>query len=936
MVILIIAAQWVSLLAPLDRFLSDARFHFANHENSGQLALVAIDKASLDSVGVWPWPRSVHAQVIDRLRELQAQDIVLDIDFSTPSDLENDAALAAAIDRADGTVTLPVFLQHGDGSKTDTAILTEPIAILAEKAWLAAVNVFPDQDGKVRRFPSGLHQGEAVLPSVPAAIAGAPADGDTIDIDFGIDASGFRTISAGSLLDGSYRGDDLSGMTVIVGAFATELRDFYTVPRHGVVPGTVLQAMAAETLVIGRDLKQVSPLTMIIPALAMMMGLIAAHRRGSSVTSIALLGGAGLVAEACAIALYVGPGIMIPTAIVHVVALAAMAVRLVTASEFFRRLSREAATDARNVRQVLQQVVHDNFDAIIVVDEDGRVLKTSQAVAGVFGLDDPIQADGLHMSELLPQALSQRVEAAIRGAKVGQTQQTTSDTLVLDRPNAAPRTIEYSVGVSRMHGKPTSGDTRRRLRHSRFVVCVTARDITERVAYQERLRWLSDRDQLTGAWRRHAFAERIAEAVKHEPSDDVAVVVINLHRFKTVNVALGRDTGNAVLKSAVERLIKVGGDDVETARLGGDTFAVLLRGVTGAEHANALAMQIVESVGAPYAVDRGEAKVGVHAGIAMGASAKAGTTLGETLIEHAEMALDEARTASGSEIALYDQQMADLRTRSRIIERDLWHALDRNELHLAYQVQVTLADRAPCGAEALLRWTHPQLGNVPPDEFIGIAEANGFIVPLGRWVLFAACREAAGWSVPIPVSVNVAAQQLQSDGFVDEVKEALAKSGLPPERLTIELVETEQLETDEAVLARMRELRTLGVTIALDDFGTGYSGVGYISRLRFDKIKLDRQFTRDIATSIEVQGIVRSVVVLCDAFNMSLVCEGIETRQQESFLRLIGCQEGQGYHYSKPVNSVAFRQMLGESSTVATSQESAAAHGASDLDRKSA
>ncbi|MAS04680.1 MAG: hypothetical protein CL534_08305 [Ahrensia sp.] len=912
MLVLVLILQAFSLLAPLDRFLSDQRFRLADRPVSDRIAFVAIDKKSLDAVGIWPWPRSIHAAITDRLREFGAREIVFDIDFSTPSTPERDAALAEAIERAAGKVTLPVFLQRSDAGSGEAQVkITEPIEAFSRNAWLASVNVYPDGDGMVRSFPTGIETPSGFLASVPATIAGgAVAQNGDIGVDFGIDPHGFETISASDLLGGTANPASVEGRTVVIGAFATELRDFYAVPKHDFIPGAVLQGLAAETLIAGRNLERIAPMKVAIPAFFLLLALTLCLRRQTSLQTILTFASIPLAAETLAAVLYVTAGLMMPTAFIDVAALTALAVRSLSMTELFRRLSREAAADARNTRRVLQQVVRENFDAIVVIDEDMNALQVSEAVGTVFDLDGALPDAGSPVVDFLPASLSHEIYAAIFEARRGLPPQPETKAFSFKAGDGSRRAIEYTIGISEL-GKATHKRKGRNgtVPQGPIVACLTARDITERLTYQEKLQWLSDHDDMTGTWRRHAFVEVIDRAMD-EHHGGLAIVAFNLHRFKTVNVALGRETGNAVLRAVAERLGE-GKDGVcGAARLSGDTFAVLVGGVRTEADAQDAANRIIEAIGAPYPVARGSAKIGVQAGVTLCQTYGTEAANAETLLEHAEMALDEARLAGGSRIVFHDEALATQRKRSRIIERDLWQAVERGEIHLAYQVQVGLSDGAPRGAEALVRWTHPVLGNVGPDEFVRIAEANGFITALGRWILYTACREAAEWPDGLSVAVNVAPQQFLRDDIIDEVRGALAESGLKPERLTIELVESELLETADAVLDRIVALKALGVKVALDDFGTGYSGISYLSRLRFDKIKVDKQFLRDLTTNVETQGIIRSVALLGESFGMTIVCEGVETREQEAFLRLIGCEEGQGYLYSRPIEASAFRALV--------------------------
>ena len=874
---------------------------------------MAIDKQSLDSVGVWPWPRTVHAAITDRLRTLGAREIVFDIDFSTPSAPKADAAFAAAIARAGGTVTLPVFLQLREAGDQDAGpLVTEPIEELAENAWLATVNVVPDGDSKFRHFPTGEQAGDAFIASVPATIAGIPgAPGDQINIDFGINPATVPVVSVHDLLDGEIDKASIENKTVVIGAYAAELNDFFAVPRFSYISGAMLQILAAETVMAGRDLHNVDAMPIAAMAFILLLSVLFALGRHTSPQSLAAFAAIPLVAEPVAIFLYARYGLLVPTAFVHISALSALAIRSLSMTEFFRTLLNKATIDARNMRQVLQQVVRENFDAIVITEEEGNVLQASEAVRSIFDVGDRPPVTGMLAAAFLPGKISREIDKAITRSRDGETWVPETQILTFVDRNGAMRAIEYTIGISELKNEHGSNRAAPK-RHRQFIACLTARDISERLSYEKKLQWISDFDELTGVRWRHAFVQYMESMIGDcGMSGGYAIIALNLHRFKTVNIALGRDTGNALLVGVASRLYDADPRILCQARLGGDSFAVLIGGVFDEKDAMQTAERISARIAAPFAIDRRRAQIGVQAGVTLCGATGDESIDTETMLERAEMALDEARAAGGSRIVLFDRALAEQRKRARIIERDLWQALEREELHLHYQLQVRLSDNSPRGAEALLRWSHAKLGDVSPEDFIPIAEANGFVVQLGRWTLLTACNEAVNWPEHLSVAVNIAPTHFASDDIITDVKTALAESGLAPHRLTIEIVESEFLDTTEVITRRIKALKALGVCLALDDFGTGYSAVGYLPQLHFDKIKMDRQFMKDLTTNPQTQGIFQSVTVLGDAFDMDIVCEGVETEEQASFLRLIGCDEGQGYLFSRPIGAEDFRRLIG-------------------------
>ena len=712
----ILLAQAASLFAPLDRFLSDRRYLLADREASGGIVFAAIDKQSLDETGVWPWPRSVHGEITDRLRELGAAEIVFDIDFSTPSTPENDAAFAAALARAEGKVTLPVFLQMPDAGDPDAPpIVTAPIEPLAQWAWLAAVNVYPDPDGRVRRFPAALQAGGEVIASVPASIAGdAGGTGDTIGIDFGIDANSVPVISVAELLKGPIAPERIAGKTVVVGAYATELRDIYVVPKYGVMPGALLQIVAAETLIAGRDITQPRSLAADIAVFAGLILLLYAMRKRGSLAAGAALLLFSVAAEAVAAALYLDRAMMIPTAFVHVSTVSAFGLRTVLQSDFFQALTLEARAEARNMRRGLQKVVHDNFDAIVIIDETGNVLDASEAVAGVFNTRPGLPERGAPAIDFLPERLGTETCDTIRAARAGQAPKPETRTLTITDGDGQQRAIEYTIGLSQLDSAEASDG-------GQIVACLTARDITERLTYEKRLKRLSDHDGMTGAWRRHAFLDAVDAAFADAAhGENFSIVAINLHRFKTVNIALGREAGNAVLRAVAGRLRNGERQVLGPARLSGDTFAVLIGDTEDEADARFAAEAIADIVTAPYRVGRGCAQVGVQAlGVAVAFAWSFGTafvmfklidlTVGlRVSAAHELEGLNSAEHGTTLGTGLLQQALNDLATGNADLSRRLDESTGDEAAELAYSFNRLMAkleemiDGIAAGAQRLV------------------------------------------------------------------------------------------------------------------------------------------------------------------------------------------------------------------------------------------
>ncbi|MEN3374799.1 MAG: hypothetical protein V7604_154 [Hyphomicrobiales bacterium] len=435
----------------------------------------------------------------------------------------------------------------------------------------------------------------------------------------------------------------------------------------------------------------------------------------------------------------------------------------------------------------------------------------------------------------------------------------------------------------------------------------THNDITERRRIEARLEHLARHDPLTGLPNRILLREHLEQALSRTRAsgDSVAVLWLDLDRFKEVNDTFGHPTGDALLKEVAARLRAALREDDLVARLGGDEFAIV-QPIATPEDAAVLATSILSSVGKPYDLDGQHVEIGTSIGIAV--SPNDGHDA-DQFLKSADLALYGAKTDGRGSYRFFEPVMNTLMHARRELEKDLRKALRNGEFEIEYQPVIDLGKDRVAGCEALLRWNHPERGRISPATFIPIAEATGMIVQIGEWVLRAACAEAASWPRDLRVAVNLSAIQLKSRGLMQAVMGALAASGLAPQRLELEITESVLLNDSEATRAILQQLHDLGVRIALDDFGTGYSSLSYLRSFPFDKIKIDRCFIADLSNdSHHARAILRAVVQLGSSLGMTTTAEGVETDEQLSIVRQEGCSEVQGYIFSKPRRAAELRR----------------------------
>ena len=421
-------------------------------------------------------------------------------------------------------------------------------------------------------------------------------------------------------------------------------------------------------------------------------------------------------------------------------------------------------------------------------------------------------------------------------------------------------------------------------------------DITDARLAHARIEQLAHYDSLTGLPNRSLFRERLDEALAADDTRRLAVLAIDVDRFKTVNDTLGHAAGDILLREVATRLRGVLRPGDLAARLGGDEFAVLVLGENADVSATAIAGRLTELLARPFDLAGQSVHLGASIGIAVYPedASEAGVLFG-----HAEIALCRAQAGGQGEWRRFDPAMHAEAQRRRELERDLRGAMENNELEAWFQPILGLGDRRITGFEALMRWRHPTRGLVPPMEFITLAEEIGLIVPLGEWMLGQACKMAADLPQEITIAVNISAVQFRTPGLVSAVVRALAWHGVPAHRLEIEVTESVLMDDQPHVFHSLRQLRELGVRIALDDFGTGFASLAYLQRFPFDKIKIDRSFTMGLPGKQSSVAIISAVTALAGQLGMITTAEGVETEEQLAMVARLGCTQGQGYLIGK-------------------------------------
>lgn len=561
-----------------------------------------------------------------------------------------------------------------------------------------------------------------------------------------------------------------------------------------------------------------------------------------------------------------------------------------------RRLDRLATEGAAESR--LAALVRHSHDIVVVVDAEGVVGYASPSVEGILSHDprgmvglsgfDMIHADDVDgMKHVLAQVLHHpdRSQAMVTRARHGDGSWREMEIIATNR-----------LATPSIHG-----------------IVLNLRDVTERRELEGKLEWQAFHDPMTGLANRVLFTDRVKHALtrRQRSPHDIGVLFIDLDNFKVVNDTLGHHAGDTLLREAARRIAsEVRGADT-VARLGGDEFAVLLEDASR-EQCQQTAERLLAQLTKAFMVEGREVFTGGSVGLTM---ADVGVTY-EELVRDADVAMYVAKAEGRGRVVAFHESMRVEMTERLLLEADLRKALEHEELSVHYQPQIDLQSGEILGAEALVRWTHPTRGVIPPSRFVPIAEQAGLMVALSRFVLRTATRDAAEWRLPghvapaLHVAVNLSGRHVQDASLLQDVQEALTTAQLDPSLVTLEITESVMMHNTQSAMAVLQQLKALGIKVAIDDFGTGYSSLSYLQQFPIDVLKIDKRFIDTLGTGTGDDALTRAILSLGDALGLATVAEGIETPRQLAELQAMGCLLGQGYLLSHPLPARQFAEQL--------------------------
>ena len=577
------------------------------------------------------------------------------------------------------------------------------------------------------------------------------------------------------------------------------------------------------------------------------------------------------------------------------------AVRRELADAGVRRACRLAEANLRSSEALLNSIVNTAADGIIVIDETCTLEFVNAAVERMFGWK-PLELLGRNMDCLLltrqragnERAVSLDPRNRLGIAGVGRE-------LKVQRKDGSIFPIELTLGEMRVNG--------------RVKFAGIMRDVTERKSAAERIRHLAHYDDLTGLPNRVLFAQLLEQALSESKfsNKQVAVLFIDLDRFKLINDSLSHETGDAVLQQVAKRLAEALPRRDTVARFGGDEFVVLMRDCAIPTAAAETAQKLLTAIAQPLMLEGQDyhltASIGISAFPNDGQDA-------QSILKGADIAMYRAKEHGKNNYQFYSSQMNLHSFERLVLERFLRRALDQNEFQLYYQPKIDLVTGRITGMEALLRWMHPGMGMISPVKFIPLAEETGLIIPIGAWVLRTACAQNRIWEqqgLPaLRVAVNLSARQFAQDDLHATIVSTLEDTGLSPQLLELEITESLTMDNPEHAAALLRKLKALGISLAIDDFGTGYSSLSYLKRFPIDTVKIDRSFIKDIPNDEDDVAITQAVIAMAHSLRLKVIAEGVELEEHLAFLQQHGCDEAQGYLFGAPMPADQFEKLLSQ------------------------
>lgn len=900
-VFVIVSALYLSGgLDSTENKLTEWRFLLTERDASGDLVVVDIDSESLNDIEIWPWPRGLYAVALERLFAAGVERVAFDIDFSSPSLPEEDQMLQNALARSKGKVILPIFKQQttdAEGGRDFT--LSLPISQFRDHTQLAFINVQPEMDGLIRRVKVHENWDKQEFPSLPYSMVEETGFGfDSFFIDYGIRKNSIPRVSFVDVVRGTFDTSVVKGKKVIVGATAVELGNQLAVPVHLATSGTMIQAIAYESLLQGRTLLPIAPAPIL--AITFLLALFFGPRFNdwSWRRGIVMVLFTTLPLMPLSIGLQFYTPVLLDITPWMLLIIFSYAVSLVRRIDQQGLLLMFQGLEIRRRDTMMRNIVENSFEGIMTIDNKGFIESMNPAAIEMFGYS-PEKIQGHHLGRLFPDLNEECEEDELfEFLRIGKG----SHEIAGRRVDKNYFPVEAEISEIRID--------------NRTVFTAFIRDITEQSNLKRELEHQALHDSLTSLPNRTLFFDRLDHAISaaRRSGKSLAILLIDLDRFKGINDTMGHHVGDILLKKVSKRLQYHLRDSDTVARLGGDEFVILVPEILDTDNACQLAVKILGTLERQFQLDEYKIEISASIGIAIfpehGDEAK-------LLVRNADSAMYKAKKEH-IDFSVYAVDQNENRPHQFMLVNDLRSAIKEELLVLHYQPKMDLAREEISGVEALVRWPHPKHGMMLPDEFICLAEQTGLIRQLTFLVIDKAIEQCAKWhkdGFELEVSVNLSAHCLQDLTLSKTIDKMIHKWNLPANYLSLEITESAVMVDPVRAKKAIKLLKGIGLQISIDDFGTGYSSLSYLNNLAANELKIDKSFVLNMKEDNSNVIIVESTIGLAHNLGMRIVAEGIEDAEINEMLKSLGCDLGQGYLFCPPLTSEALNKWLAETVT---------------------
>ncbi|VAW87345.1 diguanylate cyclase/phosphodiesterase (GGDEF & EAL domains) with PAS/PAC sensor(s) [hydrothermal vent metagenome] len=898
-----------------DNVIYDTHLKYDSAPAPDDIVIVAIDEQSLAKFGRWPWPRQLHAELIDILHDAGSKTVALNIIFSEPTPLNNqsDVVLAEALQRH-GRVILPVLPEQEQFNAQLKESLPLPI-LAAAAAGLGHVDMELDQDGINRRvfFKAGLGTAQwsqlalamleledaNIMQSINSLKKTSTANffdawvrDYTVLLPYVGPPGHFQRISYADIFLGNIPAEAFRNKYVLVGATAAGLGDTLPTPVSGfgqAMPGVEVQANILDALRRNAFVQPLDiPWQMLLTGMLMLSTLFWASRlssRGSLLITISLL----IFPLVLSIVLLRSLHVWFPPS----AALLGLGLSYLLWSWYHLINATRLLSEQKERAEV---TLYSISDAVIATDERGFVEHINPIAESLTGWTKK-QAQGQPVNNLFrvidEQSREEIIYPVAHCLQAGQSTVYPDHSAVLSHNNHKERAIRASASpIISPKGKKVSG------------AVIVFSDVTEARCMAQQMEYQATHDALTNLPNRALLHMQLQKAIARtiRTGQQFALLFVDLDRFKAVNDGLGHTSGDTLLKAVGLRLKASSRKSDTVARFGGDEFVIILENIHHEKQAASIARKIHKTLETPYTIEGRECFISASIGISLfpGDGQDA-----ETLLKNADAAMYQAKEKGRNNIQYYSQEMNVHSKERLLLEEELRHAVERQQLVLHYQPQMEFKTGKVLGVEVLLRWQHPRLGLVAPAEFISLAEETGLIVSIGQWVMQTAAAQSKSWQengLPqLKMAINLSPRQFMEQGITDMIVDILEQNRLDPRYLELEITENLIMRDMDSTIDTLQSLKSMGVQLAIDDFGTGYSSLSYLKRFPIDCLKIDQSFVRDIDTNPDDAAITLAIIAMAHSMKLKVIAEGVETKAQFNYLKSHSCDEVQGYYFSRPL-----------------------------------